>query len=234
MTEGMKRCTKCGQSRPLNEFSKHSTCADGYGVYCRKCSTIQMREYRKTPAEKRSRFLLHERVKNTLTTLTKCCNRCKQEKPLDAFYKRATNLDGHHGECKKCFNVAQKEWLKTPDGKNRHFFAQEKHKYGLSTAQVNLLMQEDVCEICGRFLEGKLCVDHDHKTGIVRGVLCKRCNIALGCMNDDPHVFRKAAEYLEGNRKHNITPARVGSRMVKRKLSPAQELSDFDMVGTND
>jgi hypothetical protein len=39
-------------------------------------------------------------------------------------------------------------------------------------------------------------VDHDHATGIVRGILCITCNIALGMLHDDPARCRKAAEYL--------------------------------------
>jgi hypothetical protein len=40
-------------------------------------------------------------------------------------------------------------------------------------------------------------VDHDHKTGKVRGILCHKCNIALGLIGDDPARARALANYLE-------------------------------------
>lgn len=42
----------------------------------------------------------------------------------------------------------------------------------------------------------QLAVDHNHKTGKVRGLLCRRCNQALGKLEDDPALFEAAATYL--------------------------------------
>jgi hypothetical protein len=60
------------------------------------------------------------------------------------------------------------------------------------------------CEICDRLeSESKnrsLHRDHDHETGIFRGWLCTRCNVALGLFEDNPFVLRLAANYLEQGR----------------------------------
>ena len=55
------------------------------------------------------------------------------------------------------------------------------------------------CAICGRKCPtGKrLAVDHDHATGLYRGLLCSNCNTALGLFQDRPDLLRRAAEYLE-------------------------------------
>lgn len=59
--------------------------------------------------------------------------------------------------------------------------------------------QGDVCKICKEECKTKysLSVDHDHNTGIVRGLLCNRCNRAIGMFQDSPALLRLAAEYLD-------------------------------------
>jgi hypothetical protein len=75
--------------------------------------------------------------------------------------------------------------------------------YGLSEEQYQSLLaaQQGVCAICGSKetakLKKTLSVDHCHKTGKVRGLLCMSCNRALGYLADDPARIRAAAEYLE-------------------------------------
>jgi hypothetical protein len=44
-----------------------------------------------------------------------------------------------------------------------------------------------------------LCVDHDHRSGAVRGLLCNACNTALGLLGEQPDRFREAAKYLESH-----------------------------------
>ena len=60
-----------------------------------------------------------------------------------------------------------------------------------------LAEQNGVCWICGgKSGKKRLAVDHDHKTGEVRGLLCKRCNRMLGYYRDAADTFEKAAVYL--------------------------------------
>ena len=77
-----------------------------------------------------------------------------------------------------------------------------KRRYGITLEYYNELLekQDYVCAICGRTAAGNktsLFVDHCHKTGKVRGLLCLDCNTSLGRFNDDPNLFRKAIKYLE-------------------------------------
>lgn len=76
-------------------------------------------------------------------------------------------------------------------------------KYGLSPEAYTqmVLDQQNQCAICGTTNPGgqtvrKWHVDHDHKTGKVRGLLCFRCNIGLGYFLDDPDALTSAARYL--------------------------------------
>ena len=72
--------------------------------------------------------------------------------------------------------------------------------YGISVEQYNYLLktQNGVCWICNEpNVVGKsLNIDHDHKTGEVRGLLCGKCNTALGLLKEDPHLLIKDYEYL--------------------------------------
>lgn len=63
-----------------------------------------------------------------------------------------------------------------------------------------LVAQESKCLICGvEMPPGKdgLNIDHDHASGRVRGFLCRRCNLTLGYMQDNPTLLRAAADYIE-------------------------------------
>lgn len=51
------------------------------------------------------------------------------------------------------------------------------------------------CEICGAM--GRICFDHDHKTGKFRGWICHRCNVVLGFVKDNSELLNELAEYLK-------------------------------------
>jgi Autographiviridae endonuclease VII len=71
--------------------------------------------------------------------------------------------------------------------------------YGISLQEYKSLleMQGGLCAICSGDNTGKpLHVDHEHESGLVRGLLCLKCNTALGLINDDRVVASKMSEYL--------------------------------------
>ena len=75
-------------------------------------------------------------------------------------------------------------------------------KYGLTVDDYDrMAKQQDYgCALCGleewATRDGVLCVDHEHSTGRVRGLLCYNCNLGLGHLKDDPSLLAKAAKYL--------------------------------------
>lgn len=72
-----------------------------------------------------------------------------------------------------------------------------KSRYGLSPTEFYLLVgsQEEKCAICGEKV--KLHIDHNHKTGEVRGLLCGNCNRGLGLFKDDTRRLSSAIKYLK-------------------------------------
>lgn len=74
--------------------------------------------------------------------------------------------------------------------------------YGLPPGRYAQMMleQDGVCAVCGNacVTGRRLAVDHDHNTGAVRGLLCIRCNRAVGYLRDDPETALRLADYLAG------------------------------------
>ena len=62
-----------------------------------------------------------------------------------------------------------------------------------------LLRQGGLCAICRKPYAKTLCIDHCHATGKFRGLLCRKCNFALGLCGDDPDVVEAAAAYLRAH-----------------------------------
>lgn len=80
--------------------------------------------------------------------------------------------------------------------KRRHY----EDNYGITLEEYEILYETSngLCAICGEYQElGKLCVDHDHSTGKVRGLLCNNCNSGIGYLKDSPEILIIASEYLK-------------------------------------
>ncbi len=115
------------------------------------------------------------------------------------------------GYCRSCMTVkSQRNSAKY--GKRQKVWQTKstlRRNYGLTIEDYQSLYeaQGGRCKVCGIPRKSRLeidahrndvlHVDHSHKTGKVRGLLCRSCNHGLGCMKDDPSVLRAAAEYLE-------------------------------------
>ena len=122
----------------------------------------------------------------------KTCTCCKVSLPDNKFYKR-TYKSGRVGLQPKC---------KTCDGKLRVKYYRKhdtiRRKLNISDEDYQKLMQshDGTCDVCGRSIT-KVCIDHNHLTGKVRGLLCNNCNTALGLVGDNVSTLTKLIQYLE-------------------------------------
>jgi len=76
-----------------------------------------------------------------------------------------------------------------------------KYRYKMTPEQYDELLsrQDGKCAICREgegWVDHRLSIDHDHETGVVRGLLCKACNAFLGLADDDPNRLMAAVAYL--------------------------------------
>lgn len=88
-----------------------------------------------------------------------------------------------------------KQWrLRNPDSSLRVFRARTGIELSWDALEKLKSKQSGKCAICGR--ESKLCIDHCHKLNKVRGLLCRKCNAAIGLFNDNFSTILRASEYV--------------------------------------
>ena len=141
---------------------------------------------------------------------TRVCRVCKKQKGLlEDYYlsrKDPTKNSSYSYECKDCTVKRTVQYNKDNSETVRSQYL--KREYGMTFEEFDAMLssQDICCAICGtnkpsktRGRINRFHVDHDHKTGKVRGLLCKSCNIALGEVEDNIHTLKSMIEYLESH-----------------------------------
>jgi len=160
-----------------------------------------------------------------LLSNSKFCKKCGLVKPVKHFYYKK-RLGRYDCTCKECFSVYTKNWhinnkefsLKISrnwrmNNRKRHLDLSQEHNWksrGIKKYNNSRFTVEDYkklvavagnkCMICLKEKVSKLRwnVDHDHKTGLVRGVICSRCNNALEIIDGKDDVLNRFEKYLCG------------------------------------
>lgn len=133
----------------------------------------------------------------------KRCGCCKTEKSLSEFCKNKNRSDGLNYDCKDCTAEYHRIWY----SKNKKKVIKINRKnhlertYGITLGQYDEMFEEQngICAICGKPETAtircgsvrRLAVDHNHKTGKVRALLCSNCNQNLGIYENEKERFEK-------------------------------------------
>lgn len=119
----------------------------------------------------------------------KVCIGCNIHKETGKFYKYKTGRI--HSYCKICSNDKSRMY---------HRSLYKYQKYGITEQDYQQMreLQSDKCKVCGN-VSDELCIDHDHATMVIRGLLCRTCNMAIGLLYHNTEIFRKAIRYLESD-----------------------------------
>jgi len=171
----------CKRTLSADCFGSHKKRAKGLAQKCKECRLIERNKSRKMDNQK-TRELRQNRVKNG-----RCRTGCGRD------------IVPNTGYCQTCTESI--------------YWKMAQRSYGLNrkTWEEIYWFQGNVCAICkepgilpaqGGSMNETLCVDHDHKTGLIRGIIHGRCNHALGHIRDDANIARGAANYLENNFGH--------------------------------
>lgn len=131
----------------------------------------------------------------------KTCSKCNEIKELTQFYKNKSKLDGLNYQCKKCQKENKQTIAYKRVSKKYNQRYNMKYKYGITIDEYNQLLKEqnECCAICNKHkneFKRALYVDHDHRSGVVRGLLCNNCNLMIGHSKDNNYTLSNAIIYL--------------------------------------
>jgi hypothetical protein len=151
--------------------------------------------------------------------ISKKCIRCGEIKQSSEFFSKEDTRDHLSSYCKKCHLSYKRENYNAKVIKGYHL--KRVYKITLKDYQDLFLVQGGVCAICHNpetnvyaknGLIRDLAVDHEHETGRVRGLLCRRCNQAMGLLNEDRNLLQHMTDYLSSfDAEPGISPLPQGS-----------------------
>lgn len=141
----------------------------------------------------------------------KKCTKCGEQKPLEQFYRDKSTKDGRHPWCKSHARKSAEPVLKAAydrEYRKHNWLAKKANQFKIDKNALAAMFadQKDLCAIChlpeadahpSTGLVQRLAIDHCHRTGKVRGLLCGRCNKAIGLLRDSPTNLLNAIAYLE-------------------------------------
>ena len=138
---------------------------------------------------------------------TRVCRVCKKQKGLlEDYYlsrKDPTKKSSYSYECKSCTVKRTVEYNRENSTSVKSQYL--KRNYGLTFEEFEAMLsdQDNCCAICGitkpQGRHKRFCVDHHHKTGKVRGLLCSNCNTALGLVGDNIDTLKSMIDYLKNH-----------------------------------
>lgn len=131
----------------------------------------------------------------------KVCSKCGEEKSLDQFHRDRRYAQGVKCWCKDCAISVSSDWHRdNPARTADHARRSGLKAFGMTVDDYDQLLaaQGGRCWICKRkpHRDRRLAVDHSHRSGEVRGLLCHNCNTTLGYMHENIEWFTRAAAYL--------------------------------------
>lgn len=159
----------------------------------------------KISEEHREALRAWHRGQNKGQSPTKRCPKCQETKPRDAFGLRPPNPQGKRyskSYCHECENLIQMTKNREDPAKvsARNKVTALSRYFNMTPEEFNELddQQNGLCAICEKAPpEGRrLHIDHDHESGLVRGLLCRGCNHGLGNFLDSPTLLTRAIAYL--------------------------------------
>lgn len=199
----LRRCKQCGIEKMLSEFKTDLRCASGRSGLCLKCYADPIKKVCVQCGGLLEIRLFHvDRRKSDerKPACRECTNKAKAAwRKKNSEKIKAQKAASYHRNRQRYL-----DYMRSPKRRAANFIHKLEHEFGITNEEYMLLLeiQEGRCAIC-RLLptevcskRERLCIDHDHITGKVRGLLCLMCNAGIGYFRDDPNTVSIAARYL--------------------------------------
>lgn len=176
----MKRCRKCGETRPEAEFYMK---AGKPIARCKPCIRTQALERRSADREKARQYMREYEKRNP-------------------GRRSGRKNEWYHANKERAYAAARAREAANPEKYQRiRRNAHLKREYGITLDEYEsmLTVQDGRCAICGTTEpggHGTFAVDHCHKQGDIRELLCQPCNTGIGMLGEDPDRLLAAALYL--------------------------------------
>lgn len=170
----LKTCKKCAKDFPTTTEFFYKNASGKYGLTprCKSCVNVDNKE-----------------------------SAAKRDPEVVKAQANARSRKHYHNNLDKCRNTARESALKARQDPEKYSKIQARKRAagaGLTPEEIQAIrnQQDNKCAIC--LDPDPTDLDHCHRSGQVRWLLCRHCNRGLGAFNDSPELMRKAAEMLEG------------------------------------
>lgn len=200
------RCARCKEEKITSLFHKNSKNKTGCASWCKEC-----RRLGNLPGDPSGQQKF------------RVCTACRESKKTSEFRSQATAKT----PCLKCLGGKRSKagYPKTPEKTRRHR-EEIKALYGLDEQSYYeiLDLQDRRCPGCGEPPSRiNLSVDHCHREGVIRGLLCVDCNLALGRVKDKVQTLKNLISYLESpTTRLNIPKTNLARLAAKRARKGAR------------
>lgn len=202
----MKKCPQCNGLKPMVDFYiRKSGFKSGMPISC--CKSCKSKNAKDLIRRKRTGDLKERYIAMVGIDHRRCC-KCLEVKPLREFYicKTGEAKGKPQAKCKVCNVQDSAEYAKTDEAKKRYNATRRIKRiesYGITLEQFEEMVrrQHGLCAICNKKPAHVLRIDHDHKTGNLRGLLCLSCNAALGWAERN---YKQIEDYLSHHDSHPL------------------------------
>lgn len=148
-----------------------------------------------------------------------CSGNCGRRRVVGPDFFTEKETGRARPRCKHCMTKDAQRWNKQNPEKHKAIYRRCNHasnlkkRFGLTVPEFDALAQQSdgTCGICHRpeTRNRRLSLDHNHRTGEIRGFLCSRCNLLLGNGGDNPDLLEAAATYLRGRPRTDVPQAKA-------------------------